>query len=244
MENMNENKTPEDAMKENMQICIEIPANMQAGKLTPSVMKKLSMARKMLVTAGIEKSGDNAFKNTKYFELSDFLPKINTVSADLGLLNVVTFAKDGSEAYLTVYDTESDGSVVFSCPMRYVSISDKTDAREIQGVGATVTYIRRYLYMLAYEIAETDILDAIIGMDPEKQMLIRELDNAGTNFKNLFLNYKTDLESITVAQLKDALGKKAPQRLKEIEGQKKQKNKAPEAEADPFEAAVQDFENQ
>ena len=40
---------------------------------------------------------------------------------------------------------------------------------EIQNLGAVETYQRRYLYMVAFEIVEADVLDAVQGKEPVQQ---------------------------------------------------------------------------
>ena len=40
-------------------------------------------------------------------------------------------------------------------------------ANELQNLGASCTYLRRYLYMIAYEICESDIIDSSNPIDNE-----------------------------------------------------------------------------
>jgi hypothetical protein len=49
-------------------------------------------------------------------------------------------------------------SIDFSCPA--VSISMK-GANEVQNMGAVLTYVRRYLFIMAFEIVECDIVDSM-----------------------------------------------------------------------------------
>ena len=119
-----------------------------------SVYAKLQAARHQLVKSGIKKTGHNTHGGWKYYELGDFIPTIHEIFDKAGLCGVVRF---GEVATLTIYDTESDGHIVFSTPIVY---AEAAKGQPIQLLGSTHTYIRRYLWLLAMEIVENDVVDA------------------------------------------------------------------------------------
>ena len=124
--------------------------------MSNNVMIKLAEARVKLQESGMSKSGENKFAKYKYFELGDFLPKINQINKEVGILSVFGHSED--EYTLTVFDSQKDASLIrFSCPKAGANLKGNHD---IQNLGAILTYARRYLYMLAYEIAENDMLDS------------------------------------------------------------------------------------
>jgi len=121
-----------------------------------SVYKKLQEARVKLHTTQLNKSGENKFAKFKYFELGDFIPQVTEIFNKVGLCGVVSFTSD--TAYLTVHETEGDGFITFTTPLVYASV-EKT--QPIQNLGSTHTYIRRYLWLMAMEIVENDVVDSV-----------------------------------------------------------------------------------
>ena len=120
-----------------------------------TVFKKLQAARHQLLNSGIEKSGHNKFSNYHYFELGDFIPAAHKIFDEIGLCGVVRFAET---ATLTVYDTEGEGSVEFTTPVVY---AENAKGQAIQSLGSTHTYLRRYLWLLALELVENDVIDSL-----------------------------------------------------------------------------------
>ena len=122
-----------------------------------SVFKRLQEARVMFLQTEIKKSGKNKFAGFEYFELGDFIPAINQIFNKVGLCGVVRFTQ--SDASLTVYDVEdSTQSVSFTSPLVY---ADNGKTQAIQNLGATHTYMRRYLWLMAMEIVEHDAVDSM-----------------------------------------------------------------------------------
>jgi hypothetical protein len=119
-----------------------------------TVYRKLQAARYELSKANLKKSGLNTYGGWKYYELGDFIPFIHKTFDAVGLCGVVTF---GDTATLTVYDTEDGSSVQFSTPIVY---AEAAKGQPIQMLGSTHTYLRRYLWLMAMEIVEADVVDA------------------------------------------------------------------------------------
>ncbi len=131
-----------------------------------NVYRKLQLARVLLQNTKLSKSGKNKFAGYDYFELSDFLPAIQNICEDVGLCGV--FKCDGEMAYLIIYNTEKDDSVVFSAPMSTAALKG---CHEVQNLGAVISYLRRYLWVNAFEIVEHDALDATTGsVEPAKKV--------------------------------------------------------------------------
>jgi hypothetical protein len=119
-----------------------------------TVYRKLQSARLELVNSGIKKTGHNTYGGWKYYELGDFIPTVHKLFDAVGLCGVVTFS---DVATLTVYDTETSEKVEFSTPIVY---AEAAKGQPIQMLGSTHTYLRRYLWLLAMEIVESDAVDA------------------------------------------------------------------------------------
>ena len=126
-----------------------------------NVFAKLQEARIKLQATKLSKSGKNKFAGYEYFELADFLPVIQSICHEIGLCGVIRFSD--KDASLTIYDTESEGLVVFTSPM---STAQLKGCHEVQNLGAVQTYLRRYLWTTAFEIVEHDALDATMDGKP------------------------------------------------------------------------------
>jgi len=119
-----------------------------------TVYKKLQEARFRLVNTTIQKSGKNKFAGFEYFELGDFIPAIQKIFNEVGLCGVVSFA---DIATLTIYDADDGTSIQFCTP---IVNAENAKGQPIQSLGATHTYLRRYLWLLALEIVEHDAVDS------------------------------------------------------------------------------------
>lgn len=129
-----------------------------------SVYKKLQDARIKLQNTALKKSGHNKFAGYYYFELGDFLPAIQKICSEMGLCGVVSF--DHNMAFLQINDTEDGTSVMFTSPMSSAALKG---CHDVQNLGAVQTYLRRYLWVNAFEIVEHDALDATLGSDTPKK---------------------------------------------------------------------------
>ena len=106
----------------------------------------------------------NKFAGYSYYELSDFLPVINTIFEKLKLCSIVSFSAE--YATLTLVNMENpDETIVFTSPMASAALKG---CHEIQNMGAVETYSRRYLYVTALEIVEHDALDSTQGKPDNK----------------------------------------------------------------------------
>jgi hypothetical protein len=142
---------------------------------TDNVLVKIAKARVMLQNRNLKKSGKNKFAGYSYYELGDFLPSVNAINEELGLLSVVEISDKNST--LTVFNIESEGGpdeITFITPTAEATLKG---AHPVQNLGAQITYLRRYLYMLAYEIVESDAVDASGPKDKAKSPPRKEEPN-------------------------------------------------------------------
>ena len=122
-----------------------------------NVYAKLLDARAEFLKANIEKSGKNFGLAYKYFELSDIVPTATKIFEKVGLVTVINYTD--TDAYMLVVNTEEpEQKISFNTPMKYAPVNKGTT--EIQALGSTMTYLRRYLYLTALDICENDEVDA------------------------------------------------------------------------------------
>lgn len=129
-----------------------------------SVHKKLMQARVKLQSIEMKKSGLNKFAGYSYFELSDFIPHVQTIFNDLGLCGVVTFSTE--YAQLCITDVDDGTVIVITSPMAEANLKG---AHPIQNLGAVLSYQRRYLWMAALELVEGDPIDSAPPVEAPKQ---------------------------------------------------------------------------
>ena len=129
-----------------------------------NIYSKMQKARCEFQEKPLKKSGHNTFAGYRYFELGDFLPTINSLLEKYNLCSNISF--DNEMATLTIVNAENtDEKLVFTSPMSNASLKG---CHDVQNLGAVQTYLRRYLWVNAFEIVESDGLDAITGKDEPK----------------------------------------------------------------------------
>lgn len=123
-----------------------------------NVWSKLLTVRNEFYAAGAKKTGKNLHAEFMYFELSDIVPVAAPIFAKYNLLLMPTFENGNAEA--VVINTEKpDERINFSIPLQFIAEPGKFRMNEVQGVGAAVTYYRRYLYMIVLDLVEADSFD-------------------------------------------------------------------------------------
>ena len=136
---------------------------------TMNVYQKLLKARALFLNSDAKKSGKNMHLAFKYFELDDIVPIATTIFEGVGLISIANFTAD--TATMTIVNTD-DGSesITFSAPFNQiapiVSNSGKQATNEMQALGSSITYMRRYLYMIALDICEPDNIEPTLSNTP------------------------------------------------------------------------------
>jgi hypothetical protein len=119
------------------------------------VYAKLQKCRVELQNMELKKSGHNKFAGYRYFELGDFLPAVNTLFDIYGLAYSLQF--DREMATMFIIDVDTGSSIKFTCPMEQAILKG---CMPVQNLGASITYITRYLLVMALAICEHDAVDA------------------------------------------------------------------------------------
>lgn len=128
-----------------------------------NIYSKMQKARCEFQEKPLKKSGWNSFSNFAFFELKDVQPTINALLEKYNMCSLMSFGND--LATLTIINSENpEEKMVFTSPM---STAKLKACHEVQNLGAVETYIRRYLWFAAFEIVESDGLDATVGKDDE-----------------------------------------------------------------------------
>lgn len=191
--------------------------------VNPKTLAKLTKARVLISKANLKKTGSNDFAKYRYYQLEDFLPEVMKVCEEVGLCPVATYGTETTS--LSVYDTEIEDSYIrFYCDSVKALVRGAVD---VQNEGARQTYLRRYLYMTAFEIAEEDTVevdaqlkDEAAGQDMYRAELLNKLAKYGLTIQKLTA-YKGSLANIPTDYLESQLRKR-----EEAEQQKEQEAQA------------------
>ncbi len=130
-----------------------------------------------LQNSKIKKSGKNKYAGFDYYELADFLPKLNELMLKYGVNDKFTIEEE--KATLTLI--KGDESQVYNIPFERFEtplvykkdkngsfIKDKNgeliqipSMQDIQYLGALNTYYKRYLYLNAFGITDGEVIDSM-----------------------------------------------------------------------------------
>ena len=137
---------------------------------TKNVYQKLLTARATFLKSEVTKSGKNMQLAFKYFELDDIVPIATRIFEEIGLISVVSFSEDVARMSIVNIDAPEE-MVCFTAPFKplepIISNTGKKATNEMMAMGASITYMRRYLYMIALDICEPDEIDSgMLGTTP------------------------------------------------------------------------------
>ena len=144
--------------------------NTMATPTTMNVYQKLLKARATFLKSEVTKSGKNMQLAFKYFELDDIVPIATRIFEEIGLISIVSFSEDIARMTITNIDNPEE-TILFTAPFKplepIVSNTGKKATNEMQALGSSITYMRRYLYMIALDICEPDEIDSgLLGTTP------------------------------------------------------------------------------
>lgn len=190
-----------------------------------NIYSKMQKARCEFQEKPLKKSGWNSFSNFAFFELKDVQPTINALLEKYNMCSLMSFGND--LATLTIINSENpEEKMVFTSPM---STAKLKACHEVQNLGAVETYIRRYLWFAAFEIVESDGLDATVGKD-DKPSKTKANVNAAKIVKLIESKYvnemavKQHVKSAYGVDSYEQLSDKQAKELMEMLSQKPDKN--------------------
>jgi hypothetical protein len=131
----------------------------------------------------IKKTGRNNFGNYDYYQLKDFMPKVIRLLAKYHLVSAVTVFNDEARLEISDDGRYDKANITFSmpiiinsktdevkrieegknkqgAPMKIESTSTDSAKDAMKTIGAAITYARRYLWITALELTETDQIEA------------------------------------------------------------------------------------
>lgn len=186
-----------------------------------NIYKKINEVKKFILESKISKSGKNNHINFKYYELGDIIPSIIEGCNKYNLCCLFSMTDEGMT--LTIVDIENPtDKVVFNTPIR--QWENKT-CTPIQILGGTQTYLRRYLYLMAFDIVEPDLFDAIQNNEDQQNTIPSVLEIAkqmegALSLKQLNFIIAKNKSYFTKQEDKDLLNKVYRRKKDEFENNK------------------------
>ena len=138
---------------------------MENKKEQRSLYEKLQAVKYDLSKSGLKK--DIQGFGFQYMGLPNIIPPIEKACYEHRITAVTTFVGDNI-CECTVYDWDSEKTIVIQSPVKYLDINSpqnvsangkKALKTEIQALGAIQTYMRRYMLFTLFDIAENDLID-------------------------------------------------------------------------------------
>ena len=187
-------------------------------KVEKTIFELLQEVRLELSKTKLNKSGFNKHLNFNYFELGDFVPTATQLFHDKGLCPIFNIVYDPNGIEMAVLKiVKGAEQIQFTCP---------TDAPSnmtgIQALGAKITYLRRYLYLMALDIVENDVVDASIDENTrnanveEKKATAKEIEMIRGLYDEE--NIATMLEYYNIQSLEELALKEASQAISRKRG--------------------------
>lgn len=179
-----------------------------------SIYELIQEVRYELSQIEIKKSGWNPHLKFGYIELKDFVQVATKLFYEKGLCPVFSIQFDGNGVEVAVLKIVSGTEqVVFTVPT-----ADSTASQNpIQNLGAKITYLRRYMYLIALDLVENDAVDAEDGevkpqtptlATPKQVELIKSLYDEENVQKMIEYYQVNSLDELTVKQASEAIARK------------------------------------
>ena len=177
--------------------------------------------RVKLQNSKIKKSGKNKFAVFEYYELGDFLPKLNELMLEENINDLFTIENDEVKLILMKGEEKQEYKMPFRIFETPLTKDGKQSMQDIQYLGALNTYYKRYLYLNAFGITDGEVIDSMNSEEikkpikqetkeiliTEKQIeLIKELDQERVK-KALEYFEKENIEDLTLVQASQLIAK-------------------------------------
>lgn len=135
-----------------------------------------------LQNSKLKKSGKNKFAGVEYFELSDFLPRLNELMLQEGINDNFKITNDMAILTLIKGEEKQEYTIPFVMFNTPLNKNGQTSMQDIQYLGALNTYYKRYLYLNAFGITDGEIIDSMNNNELKKE-------EKKPNYRNELIKY-------------------------------------------------------
>ena len=125
-----------------------------------NIYKRLLACRIDFQKKNIQPSGYNAHGDFEYLELKDIVPTATELFYYYQMMLQVSFVNGNCQGVIWDMSNDPENALLFEIP--HTRISDPAKSRmnnEIMALGAEMTYLRRYMYMIVLDIIVADEID-------------------------------------------------------------------------------------
>lgn len=133
---------------------------------TMNVWQKLLHSRVEFLAKKVKQTGINTHAEFTYFELKDIVPVATEVFSKYNCIFLTTFPEGKAVGKLVNLDNIEE-TITVEFEARSIAEPAKFRMNEVQGLGAEITYMRRYLYFLILDIVVADDFDGESGRNTE-----------------------------------------------------------------------------
>ncbi len=170
----------------------------------------------------IKKSGLNKFAGFTYYELADFLPKLNELMLAEGVNDIFNFDNELCSLQLVKGDERNTYTIPFTQFATPLNKNGTPSMQDIQYLGALNTYYKRYLYLNAFGITDGEVIDGMNNDDlgknknentPKKTLATEKqvamiISMLGDRVPKMLETYKiTKVEELSVSQASEIISK-------------------------------------
>ena len=186
-----------------------------------SIYKKLEQAKRELHNSQLKK--DKKGYGYVYMNLDTIIPLIDNICEkyDLSITTIIDYVGEQQLAITKVLDLETGEYIDFKCPVDMFIESIKKNTA--QNIGANMTYYRRYMLFMVFEVIENDEVDETKGQDLEtldkqkQQPLPKNMTQENEEKKKLYeYIYDNKLDSKAVAKEFGLNKSSTPQDFKKV----------------------------
>jgi len=124
-----------------------------------SIYEKLAKIKSEILETGIGKSGINSHAEFDYFELFDIIPIVDSICSKYRALYLATFPEGKAVGRLIDLD-DPIHEITIEFSSTNIAEPGKFRMNEVQALGASLTYMRRYLYLVMFDIIDKEKYDA------------------------------------------------------------------------------------
>jgi putative phage essential recombination function protein len=171
--------------------------------------------RVKLQNAKLKKSGKNKFAGFDYFELSDFLPKLNELMLEEGVNDNFKITNDTATLTLIKGEEKQEYTMPFVMFNTPLNKNGQQSMQDIQYLGALNTYYKRYLYLNAFGVTDGEVIDGMNNNELGKVDLITKeqievLKELVEDIPAMLYYYKVDkIEELTYKQAEETIKRKS-----------------------------------
>lgn len=208
-----QSRSKENKRKQTKYFFIKVGQNMNK-----SLNESIIDIRVKLQKAKLKKSGKNDFAKFDYFELADFLPKLNELMQEEKINDRFYIKDDYAILELIKGDERQEYKIPFTQFETPLNKQGQPSMQEIQYFGALNTYYKRYLYLNCWGITDGEVIDRMnnedLAAEPRKEKKaspgqVSVLNKLSEEDKEkVYTKYNVNsIEELSIKQASEIIGK-------------------------------------